>query len=72
MYILRLFDECCAIAKYADHCAHSHAFYVEYIYYHRKEQIEQGYHESRPAPGVYSDNVQTGGTGYGYGSTGTH
>ncbi|PPJ54673.1 hypothetical protein CBER1_05986 [Cercospora berteroae] len=40
---------------------HIHAFYVEYVYYSRKEQAEQGYYSDRPAPGVYSDNVQTGG-----------
>ncbi|KAI5365279.1 Putative proteolipid membrane potential modulator [Septoria linicola] len=45
---------------------HIHAFYIEYIYYSRKEQAQQGYFDERPAPGVYSSNVQTGGTrGYG-------
>ncbi|WPG98326.1 Hypothetical protein R9X50_00111500 [Acrodontium crateriforme] len=44
---------------------HIHAFYLEYIYYHRKEQAEQGQFAEGPAPGVYSDNVQTGGRGYG-------
>ena len=43
---------------------------VEYVYYHRREQIQQGYHENRPAPGVYSENVQTGGLGRGYGTMG--
>lgn len=44
---------------------HIHAFYCEYIYYNRKDQAAQGVFENRHAPGVYSDNVQTGGRGYG-------
>lgn len=44
---------------------HIHAFYLEYIYYKKKEESAQGYYDSRPAPGVYSDNVNTGGRGYG-------
>jgi len=44
---------------------HVHAFYVEYVYYRRKEEARDGVFDSRPAPGVYSDNVQTGGHGYG-------
>ncbi|KAF2163551.1 hypothetical protein M409DRAFT_68460 [Zasmidium cellare ATCC 36951] len=44
---------------------HIHAFYVLYVYYNRKEQVQQGYYDDRPAPGVYSQNVQTGGQGYG-------
>ena len=47
----------------ADLC--SSAFYVEYVYYRRKEEARDGVYDSRPAPGVYSDNVQTGGHGYG-------
>lgn len=42
-----------------------HAFYLLYVYYNRKEQIEQGYRDDRPAPGVYSQNIQSGGQGYG-------
>ncbi|EME42837.1 hypothetical protein DOTSEDRAFT_131597 [Dothistroma septosporum NZE10] len=49
---------------------HIHAFYLMYVFYNRKEQVEQGYHDDRPAPGVYSQNVQTGGGGYG--SMGAH
>jgi hypothetical protein len=44
---------------------HIHAFYLEYVYYKRKEQAEQGIINDQPAPGVYSDNIQTGGQGYG-------
>ncbi|KAK3717456.1 hypothetical protein LTR37_005846 [Vermiconidia calcicola] len=44
---------------------HIHAFYVEYIYFHRKDEARLGHFASQPAPGVYSDNVQTGGHGYG-------
>ncbi|GAB7351042.1 hypothetical protein MBLNU459_g1525t1 [Dothideomycetes sp. NU459] len=44
---------------------HIHAFYLEYIYYNRRDQAAAGTFEDRRAPGVYSDNVQTGGRGYG-------
>ena len=44
---------------------HIHAFYLEYIYFKRKEDAERGIFDSHRAPGVYSDNVQTGGKGYG-------
>lgn len=44
---------------------HIHAFYLEYVYYHRKDQARVGVFENRRAPGVYSDNVNTGGQGYG-------
>lgn len=44
---------------------HIHAFYVEYVYYDRAEQAREGRFASRPAPGVYSERVQTGGQGYG-------
>ncbi|KAL1302990.1 hypothetical protein AAFC00_003306 [Neodothiora populina] len=49
---------------------HIHAFYLEYVYYHRKEQAEAASATAAyppppsgapPAPGVYSDNVRTGG-----------
>ncbi|KAF2153510.1 hypothetical protein K461DRAFT_293769 [Myriangium duriaei CBS 260.36] len=39
---------------------HIHAFYLEYVYYNRRDFPEKG-----PAPGVYSQKVQTGGRGYG-------
>lgn len=44
---------------------HIHAFYLEWVYYDRKEQVREGRSVSRRAPGVYSDRVQTGGHGYG-------
>jgi len=44
---------------------HIHAFYLEYVYYNKKEQAQQGVYDNQPAPGVYSSNVQTGGQGYG-------
>lgn len=50
---------------------HIHAFYLEYVYYNRKEQAQQGFYDNNAAPGVYSSIVQTGGQGYGtMGSTG--
>ncbi|KAI0454519.1 hypothetical protein F5B21DRAFT_474947 [Xylaria acuta] len=44
---------------------HIHAFYIEYVYYDRREQARQGRLATRRAPGVYSDRVQTGGQNYG-------
>ncbi|KAI0879785.1 plasma membrane proteolipid 3 [Annulohypoxylon maeteangense] len=44
---------------------HIHAFYIEYVYYDRREQAREGRVAARRAPGVYSDRVQTGGGGYG-------
>ena len=44
---------------------HIHAFYLEYVYYNRREQANVGVFDNSRAPGVYSDNVQTGGRGYG-------
>lgn len=44
---------------------HIHAFYLEYIYYDRREEARLGRLPARRAPGIYSDNVQTGGEGYG-------
>ncbi|KAL1845377.1 hypothetical protein VTK73DRAFT_599 [Phialemonium thermophilum] len=44
---------------------HVHAFYIEYVYYDRREQAREGRYPAGPAPGVYSDRVQTGGRSYG-------
>jgi len=45
---------------------HIHAFYLEYIYFDRREKSRLGQLTADPAPGVYSDRVQSGGTnGYG-------
>jgi len=44
---------------------HLHAFYLEWVYYDRREQAREGRYPTGPAPGVYSDHVQTGGRGYG-------
>ncbi|KAI1283688.1 putative stress response RCI peptide [Xylaria sp. FL0933] len=44
---------------------HIHAFYIEYVYYDRREQVREGRLAARRAPGVYSDRVQAGGQGYG-------
>ncbi|KAF2105661.1 hypothetical protein BDV96DRAFT_461716, partial [Lophiotrema nucula] len=40
---------------------HIHAFYIEYVYYKRRDQARAGIYEARPAPGVYSAKVQAGG-----------
>jgi hypothetical protein len=37
---------------------HIHAFYLEYVYYDRRKTYVP---ERRPAPGVYSKRIQTGG-----------
>ncbi|KAI9731877.1 MAG: hypothetical protein M1834_004328 [Cirrosporium novae-zelandiae] len=42
---------------------HIHAFYLEYIYYDRREKGRMGQLTGRSAPGVYSENVQRGGLG---------
>jgi len=44
---------------------HIHAFYLEYVYYDRKEQAREGRFTASRAPGVYSERVQSGGQGYG-------
>ncbi|KAF4120473.1 Uncharacterized membrane protein YqaE,-like protein of Blt101, UPF0057 family [Geosmithia morbida] len=44
---------------------HIHAFYLLYVYYERREQANEGRFAARRAPGVYSENVQSGGVGYG-------
>jgi uncharacterized membrane protein YqaE (UPF0057 family) len=52
---------------------HIHAFYLEYVYFHRREQGRLGQLNERRAPGVYSERVQSGGLrggagGQGYGT----
>lgn len=44
---------------------HIHAFYLEFVYYERKEQVREGRFASARAPGIYSERVQSGGQGYG-------
>lgn len=45
---------------------HIHAFYLEYVYYERKETVLKGGRIEGRAAGVYSDRVQSGGVaGYG-------
>jgi hypothetical protein len=44
---------------------HIHAFYLEYVYYNRRDQAREGRFTAARAPGVYSERVQTGGNGYG-------
>lgn len=40
---------------------HIHAFYVEYVYYDRRNRDPLTRAAQRPAPGIYSDRVQNGG-----------
>ncbi|PHH63768.1 hypothetical protein CDD81_5533 [Ophiocordyceps australis] len=47
---------------------HIHAFYIEFVYYDRREQAHQGRFPNGRAAGVYSENVQSGGLGQGYGT----
>ncbi|KAI6090967.1 hypothetical protein F4821DRAFT_228341 [Hypoxylon rubiginosum] len=58
-----LINICLTILGYIP--GHIHAFYLEYVYYDRREQALEGRYAARRAPGVYSDRVQTGGQGYG-------
>ncbi|KAL1903175.1 hypothetical protein Sste5346_000460 [Sporothrix stenoceras] len=44
---------------------HIHAFYLEYVYYDRREQAREGRFTAGRAPGIYSERVQQGGGGYG-------
>lgn len=47
---------------------HIHAFYLEYVYFDRRERAQRGELTGESAPGVYSDRVQSGGLrqqGYG-------
>lgn len=45
---------------------HIHAFYVEYVYFDRRERARRGELTGEHAAGVYSDRVQDGGRqGYG-------
>ncbi|KAK6849180.1 hypothetical protein PG995_013013 [Apiospora arundinis] len=44
---------------------HIHAFYIEYVYFDRRDQAREGRFAAKPAPAVYSERVQTGGQGYG-------
>ncbi|KAF2852018.1 UPF0057-domain-containing protein [Plenodomus tracheiphilus IPT5] len=40
---------------------HIHAFYIEYVYFKRRDEVRAGIYNARPAPGVYSKRVQSGG-----------
>ncbi|KAJ4336260.1 hypothetical protein N0V87_005552 [Didymella glomerata] len=40
---------------------HIHAFYIEYVYYKRRDEIRDGTYDGSLAPGVYSKKVQNGG-----------
>ncbi|KAJ5689271.1 Proteolipid membrane potential modulator [Penicillium macrosclerotiorum] len=40
---------------------HVHAFYLEYVYYDRRNQDPATRAYLRPAPGVYSNRIQNGG-----------
>src|SRR3569833_32222 len=51
---------CCSVLP-----GHLHAFYLEYVYFDRREQAREGRFTASHAPGIYSDRVQTGGGGYG-------
>ncbi|ORY19219.1 hypothetical protein BCR34DRAFT_208496 [Clohesyomyces aquaticus] len=46
---------------------HIHAFYVEYVYFKRRDEARAGIYAGERAPGVYSERVQNGGSG-GYGT----
>lgn len=41
---------------------HIHAFYLEYIYFDRRDRSRLGNMNNEHAPGIYSENVQRGGT----------
>jgi hypothetical protein len=41
---------------------HIHAFYIEYVYVKRRDEVRAGIYDAKPAPGVYSQKVQNGGS----------
>ncbi|KAJ5665216.1 uncharacterized protein N7477_007664 [Penicillium maclennaniae] len=44
-----------------DFPGHIHAFYLEYVYYERRNRDPMIRATQRPAPGVYSERIQNGG-----------
>ncbi|KAH7135463.1 hypothetical protein B0J11DRAFT_547385 [Dendryphion nanum] len=40
---------------------HIHAFYLEYVFFKRRDEVRAGIYNANPAPGVYSSRVQRGG-----------
>jgi uncharacterized membrane protein YqaE (UPF0057 family) len=40
---------------------HIHAFYIEYVYIKRRDEVKAGIYNAKPAAGVYSQKVQNGG-----------
>lgn len=50
---------CCLVSRVPT--GHIHAFYLEYVYYKRKDQVRNGVIDAKPAAGVYSDRIQRGG-----------
>ncbi|PUU77664.1 hypothetical protein B9Z19DRAFT_985991 [Tuber borchii] len=56
-----LINICLTILGYLP--GHLHAFYIEYVYYERRDQSVAGRIVSERAPGIYSERVQ--GTVYG-------
>jgi uncharacterized membrane protein YqaE (UPF0057 family) len=59
-----LINICLTILGYIP--GHIHAFYVEYVFFDRREKSRLGQLTSENAPGIYSDRVQSGGeTRYG-------
>ncbi|MCJ1285431.1 hypothetical protein MMC26_004771 [Xylographa opegraphella] len=49
---------------------HIHAFYLEYVYFERRDQARLGQINQSHAPGIYSQNVQRGNVA-GYGTVAT-
>jgi hypothetical protein len=56
-------DSIISVSRYIP--GHVHAFYIEYVYYDRREQAREGRFTASRAPGIYSERVQAGGNGYG-------
>jgi len=51
----------CFEQQYRYFPGHVHAFYLEYVYYHRQKMGATGMVYNKPATGVYSDRIQNGG-----------
>lgn len=56
-------ESCVPVCSYFP--GHLHAFYLEYVYFVRREEMRDGRLTGERVPGVYSERVQTGGQSYG-------
>ena len=53
--------ETCSLTQHSFFPGHIHAFYIEYVYIKRRDEVRAGIYNTAPVPGVYSQKVQNGG-----------